>query len=122
MPSQQIRGMVTQFPHDNKANDTMQNNVTIGDKMEKLETIFVDEIPEKCEEGKLYISEKFGISIHLCPCGCGHKSVLNFKPEWSNGWDMTKNGDIVTFRPSVGNFGMPCKSHYFITENRIEWC
>ena len=83
---------------------------------------YMDELPQDCEQGILYVSRKFGISTHSCPCGCGHKVVLNFKPEWSDGWDLIEEESFVTFRPSILNAGMPCRSHYFITHNTVEWC
>lgn len=27
----------------------------------------------------------------------------------------------VTLRPSVGSFNLPCKSHYYITDDKVEW-
>lgn len=89
------------------------------DKFDELR--FGTEIPEELEEGVLYISMVYGITAHLCPCGCGRKVVVDFRPEWPSGWDLTLNNGRVTMRPSIGNFCLPCKSHYYITENRIEW-
>lgn len=91
------------------------------DKVTTLTPVFVESIPELLEQGNLYISEKHGVSVHLCACGCGHKTVLDFRPEWPDGWDMKNNKGKITFRPSIGNFNFPCKSHYYITENRVEW-
>ena len=34
---------------------------------------------------------------------------------------MKYDGQSITLRPSIGNFNINCKSHYFITENRVEW-
>lgn len=67
------------------------------------------------EEGKVYISEEYGTSIHRCLCGCGEKTVL---PLGNGGWMLTKhdNGKI-SFSPSIGNFQFPCKSNYIITNN-----
>jgi hypothetical protein len=28
----------------------------------------------------------------------------------------------VTLSPSVHSTGFPCRSHYFIRNNRIDWC
>lgn len=80
--------------------------------------VYVDTIPDILEEGKVYISEKYGCAIHNCLCGCGEKTVMDLKPNWKNGWDLIKeNNDTVSFTPSVGNFQMPCKSHYIMTKN-----
>ena len=34
---------------------------------------------------------------------------------------MKYDGQSVTLRPSIGNFNINCKSHYFITESRVDW-
>jgi hypothetical protein len=85
--------------------------------------IFVDRIPpyESFKEREVYISKEFTVSVHRCLCGCGAKTVLPFDCIIDGkdlGWHLIeeKNG-TVSFTPSVGNFQMPCKSHYIITKN-----
>ncbi len=89
-------------------------------RVTELNPQYVDFIPpvEAMEEGVLYISKKFHTSAHLCACGCGNEVVLPFG---SRGWTLTESPAGVTMRPSVGSFNLPCKSHYFITDNKIEW-
>jgi len=94
----------------------------MNNKIEYLKPEFVIHIPRELESGVLYISEEYGISIHLCACGCGQQTVLNFKPQWKDGWEMIKSYEgKISFRPSIGNFNFACKSHYYITDNKIEW-
>ena len=69
---------------------------------------------ETFKEGVIYVSLKYGTSIHRCLCGCGEKTVLPFN-DLSNGWDFSDNNGKATFTPSVGNNQLPCKSHYIIT-------
>jgi hypothetical protein len=85
--------------------------------------VFCEQIPDDIETGMMYISEKFGIAIHLCACGCGQKTVTGLKPHWDDGWSMTNNNGLVTIRPSIGNFNgeNPYHAHYFITNNIIQW-
>lgn len=90
-------------------------------KLEQIEPVFCEDIPEKLEHGKLYISKAHGVAVHLCACGCGNKTVTDLKPKWNDGWSMIEQNGKVTLRPSIGNFDFPCKSHYFITENHIDW-
>ena len=75
-------------------------------------------IPEKLEEGILYISFEYEVAIHLCCCGCKEKTVTPFG---KNGWNLEHNvkTNEVTLTPSIGNFQIPCKSHYFITNNKV---
>lgn len=86
-------------------------------KMEKLEPVYVEFIPSSLEDGKLYVSMLYRTCVHLCPCGCGEKVIT---PLNSHGWTLHFNGK-VTLRPSVGNYNLSCRSHYFITDNHIEW-
>ena len=83
---------------------------------------FVDFIPEELKYGVLYISKKFMTSQHLCPCGCKNHTVIPFafKKEKYR-WEMTDNNGVITFDPSLLNSGFPCKSHYFIRDNKIIW-
>lgn len=90
-------------------------------RLTAIEPVFCDYIPETLEQGKLYISKKGGAVVHLCACGCGNRTVTPLKPFWKDGWSMLNTNGKVTLRPSIGNFEFPCKSHYFITENHIDW-
>jgi len=92
-------------------------------KIFELLPVYVEFIPEQLDEGKLYISEKFGVCIHLCGCGCKGKTVCDLQPQWKTGWKMVKNDGLITLRPSIGNFNgeKPYHAHYFITNSKIEW-
>jgi hypothetical protein len=37
------------------------------------------------------------------------------------GWNLTFDGVFITLHPSVGNWNLPCKSHYWIDRNRVKW-
>jgi hypothetical protein len=79
---------------------------------------FVKYIPDEVEDGVLYISIPYATAIHKCPCGCGEIVVTPIKP---TDWTLTWNGETVTLKPSIGNWSLPCRSHYWIIENRIIW-
>lgn len=90
-------------------------------RLTELTLLHVKTMPEKLEPGILYVSLMYHTSIHICPCGtCNKKVVLPFRNP-TTGWALTEVDGKVTLRPSVGNWQYPCKSHYYITENRIEW-
>lgn len=92
-------------------------------KLYELEPVFVYYMPETFEYGKLYVSKEFGLAIHLCACGsCGRKTVTDLDFFWKDGWKYEEKDGKVSLSPSIGNWQMPCKSHYFIKENKIEWC
>ena len=88
-----------------------------GKRLDEIEPVFVDFIPHQLEAGKLYISERFKMTSHLCPCGCHSVVLMPLGMEWK----LTKKDGKVTLRPSVGLQDYPCKSHYYITDNKIEW-
>lgn len=79
---------------------------------------FVELIPGSLEPETLYISIKYKTMAHLCLCGCGKKVITPLSP---TGWELTFNGREVSVYPSIGNWNLPCRSHYWITRNGIEW-
>lgn len=89
-------------------------------KIEEFEIKSVERIPHVLVEGVLYVCLECQVAVHLCACGCGEKTVTPI--DKVNGWVMKYDGQTVTLRPSIGNFNMPCKSHYFITKNKVRWC
>jgi len=87
-------------------------------KQKTIRHKFVDLIPDEIEEGVLYISIPYATATHKCVCGCGEVVVTPIKP---TDWLLTWNGVTVTMYPSIGNWSLPCKSHYWIEENKIIW-
>ena len=79
---------------------------------------FVEFIPAALEEGTIYVSVRFATSVHKCMCGCGSKVVTPIKP---TGWELRFNGKTITLYPSVGNWNLPCMSHYWIRQSQVIW-
>lgn len=79
---------------------------------------FVDAIPEKIEHGKIYISMEFATAVHNCACGCGLEVVTPFAP---TDWKLTFDGVSISLSPSIGNWSFPCRSHYWIRNNKVQW-
>lgn len=84
----------------------------------RVEHQFVEHIPEDLEEGILYITIPFATVLHLCACGCGSEVATPLSP---TDWSITFNGESVSLSPSVGSWILPCRSHYWIRENRVRW-
>ncbi len=82
----------------------------------KLKLQLTETIPQDIEEGILYVSLTYWTTAHSCGCGCGQKVVLRLSPRH---WAITLNGESVSMYPSVGNWQLPCRSHYWIEEGRI---
>ncbi|WP_202965005.1 DUF6527 family protein [Flavobacterium sp. ASV13] len=83
-----------------------------------LQYRFIEFIPEKVEEGILYISIEYCTAIHKCICGCGNEVVTPFSP---TDWKLSFNGKSVSLHPSIGNWNFECQSHYWIKNNKIEF-
>lgn len=79
---------------------------------------FVDLAPKMLEEGVLYVSVEYGSAVHKCFCGCGVKVATPFTP---TDWRLTFDGDTVSLWPSVGNWDLPCRSHYVIERDIVHW-
>jgi hypothetical protein len=79
---------------------------------------FVEFIPEDLEQGTIYISIRFATASHLCVCGCGNKVVTPIRP---TDWKLIFDGKAISLDPSIGNWSMPCQSHYWILSNQVRW-
>ncbi|MDC7217612.1 MAG: DUF6527 family protein [Spirochaetales bacterium] len=86
--------------------------------MEKISLREVHYLPKVLEEGYLYVSEEFGIAGHLCACGCKSKVITPLEP---TEWSIKIVDDKPSLDPSIGNWELPCKSHYWIIDGTIEW-
>ena len=86
--------------------------------MHKLAHRFVELIPDVLEDGVLYVSIAYGTVSHRCCCGCGREVVTPLSP---TDWKLIFDGETVSLYPSIGNWNFPCRSHYWIRYNRVEW-
>lgn len=84
----------------------------------RLQHSFVDTVPHVLEPGLLYISIRYRTASHLCPCGCNNRVVTPLRPER---WHLEYDGEAVSLSPSIGNWGLPCQSHYWITGDEVVW-
>lgn len=75
-------------------------------------------LPKELESGVLYVSREYSVVGHLCACGCGNKVIIPLSPA---AWSFTERDGLPTLRPSIGNWQLPCRSHYFVSEGRVEW-
>lgn len=76
------------------------------------------------EDGVFYAVDNSPYVEYNCPCGCGRVVVLPTKknPDGYEGWDYREKNGRVTLSPSILSSGFACKSHYFIRDNKIQWC
>lgn len=79
---------------------------------------FVEYIPNELQEGIIYVSIPFGTAAHKCCCGCGSEVVTPITP---TDWELIFNGETISLHPSIGNWSLACRSHYWIRRNRVKW-
>lgn len=82
----------------------------------RLFLMLCSEIPERVQPDNLYVALEHKTAVHLCPCGCGKEVVTPLK---DGGWEFDWGEMGATLRPSILNTW--CKSHYYITNDVIEW-
>lgn len=88
-------------------------------------TEYNDELPDNIEGDTIYI---LGENEHIwslamkCPCGCGDLVQLNLVPGSRPLWNINKkeNGNI-SILPSIHRT-RGCKSHYYVSDSKIQWC
>lgn len=79
--------------------------------------------PAEYEPDTIYVVRE-SFAFFLCPCGCGEITSVYFIPYGGNsGWTYEIKDGKITISPSVWfNKAIGCSSHYFIRENKIQWC
>ena len=85
-------------------------------RFKHLEHRFCTHIPEALESGVLYVSMEYATAVHSCCCGCGEEIVTPFTP---TDWKMTFDGRAISLWPSVGNWTLPCRSHYVVRDGVV---
>jgi hypothetical protein len=79
---------------------------------------FVEYIPSDLKDGTIYVSVAFATVAHKCCCGCGNEVITPLSP---TDWELIFDGQSVSLDPSIGNWNFPCRSHYWIKRNRVNW-
>lgn len=78
----------------------------------------VDRFPDIARDGVLYVSMGYATSMHRCMCGCRESVVTPLSP---TDWRMTYDGETISLAPSIGNWSMPCQSHYWLDHGQVRW-
>jgi hypothetical protein len=86
--------------------------------VKKISVQHVKYLPKQLSEGILYVSSEYAVAGHLCGCGCGTKVIT---PLGHAEWTFLEREGRPTLRPSIGNWQIPCRSHYFITDGQVEF-
>lgn len=91
---------------------------TILQMKNKIRHEIVKSFPDNLEGNVLYISLEYASMAHKCFCGCGEEVTTPLSP---TDWKVLFDGVNVSVYPSIGNWNLKCKSHYWIKENKISW-
>lgn len=84
----------------------------------RLSLALVEDMPNDIASGILYVSEEYEIACHRCPCGCGN---LVYTPLGPTEWRFFDDGGKPSLKPSIGNWALPCRSHYWISGGQVLW-
>lgn len=87
-------------------------------RVSAIESRLVEIIPNRIEGGVLYVSREYGTAVHKCCCGCGNEVVTPLGP---TDWTVKIDGNGVSVSPSIGNWSLACRSHYWIEHGRVLW-
>ena len=109
------------------------NRLTEFKEVRHITELLMPWIPgeEKPEYGVLYVAETEyqdeQFVQYSCPCGCGTVVFIPYykqsqQKELYPSWGFKETDGKVTLSPSILSSGFPCRSHYFIRDNRILWC
>ena len=79
---------------------------------------FVKSIPKELEERTLYVSMHYATVAHKCCCGCGREVITPLSP---TDWELTYDGDSISLSPSIGNWSIECRSHYWVHKSIVKW-
>ena len=86
--------------------------------------VYLTLAPESAEASKPFEFHAYGEPLAVdfnCPCGCDMPIYLGLQPpmkHWQAEVDM--DARLLTIQPSI--LFRPCGAHFYITENRIDWC
>ncbi|AFZ67175.1 DUF6527 family protein [Deinococcus peraridilitoris] len=86
--------------------------------MTALHHEFVTAIPARLEDSVVYVSIVYATVAHKCACGCGQEVNLPLSP---TDWSLIYDGETVSLSPSIGNWSLPCQSHYWIKNDKVVW-
>lgn len=79
---------------------------------------FVETLPDKLDEGVLYVCMQYATSAHNCFCGCGREVITPIHP---TKWKLTFDGLHISLSPSIGSWSLACRSHYWLQNGRVAW-
>jgi hypothetical protein len=75
-------------------------------------------MPDKLQDGIIYVSQKYRVALHNCCCGCKEEVSTPLAP---TEYRLTMSAGKASLWPSIGNHDFPCRSHYVIDNGEVVW-
>lgn len=66
---------------------------------------------------EFHYSQRFEMAALSCPCGCGHRVLLNLLDQHR----LVIEGGLPTVTPSILVSDAPCLSHFYVSRGRVQW-
>jgi len=76
-----------------------------------------ERLPAQVGPYEFHYSRRFEMAAVACPCGCGHKIMLNLLDQH----ELTIQNEVPTVFPSILVSDAPCLSHFFIHSGQVKW-
>jgi len=96
------------------------------DRPDYAKIAFIDSLPDAPDDpgSTIYIVGTAKLAkwaVFRCPCGVRHRLEVPLMKSISPHWTLRLRGGRATLWPSVSVDNDPCKSHFWLRENRVEW-
>ena len=66
---------------------------------------------------EFHYSQRFEMAALSCPCGCGHRVMLNLLDQHR----LVIEGGLPTVTPSILVSDAPCLSHFYVSRGHVQW-
>jgi hypothetical protein len=76
-----------------------------------------ERLPAHVKPFEFHYSRRFEMAAVACPCGCGHRIMLNLLDQHR----LRLERGLPTVSPSILVSDAPCLSHFFITRGKVDW-
>lgn len=76
-----------------------------------------ERLPDQIGAYEFHYSRRFEMAALACPCGCGHRVMLNLLDQHH----LVIEGGLPTITPSILVSDASCLSHFFLQNGRVVW-
>jgi hypothetical protein len=57
-----------------------------------------------------------------CPCGAGHRLMINLSPSHKPSWEFTNGAGGPSLRPSIDFDDGDRRCHFWLRSGKVTWC